>query len=244
MDLAAGADRRRFRRARVLPMRHCRPLLEEEVLRIDETSKTLVAPQAGGLVAEAAPHRDELLALVGSSWEAFSAEIGMPHVKLVAREPVPGADLLAFDESGGRAVVLHVTGDTVEWQLARALGAAAEVASWDAGRLAEVSPGLEAVVPGDSPRLVVLASGYDPRALATVDWLSRRHGVDVSAFAVSVLRFGAERLLSVVREPREPKADPASEIQWMLTSGQAPDSAPAEVQPAGASTPPPGVPSF
>jgi hypothetical protein len=217
--------------------------LEEEVLRIDETSKTLVAPQAGGLVAEAAPDRDELLGLVGSSWEAFAAELGMPHVKLVAREPVPGADLLAFDESDGRAVVLHVTGDTVEWQIARALGAAAEVASWDAGRLAEVSEALEAVVPGDSPRLVLLAGGFDPRALATVEWLSRRHGLEVSAFSVSVLRFGAERLLSVAREPREPAPDPASEIQWMLTGGDAPQAAPVDAQAAGASTPPPGVPA-
>jgi hypothetical protein len=215
------------------------------VLRIDETSKTLVAPQAGGLVTEAAPGRDELLALVGSSWEAFAAELGMPHVRLVAHEPVPGADLLAFDESDGRAVVLHVTGDTVEWQLARALGAAAEVASWDAARLAEVSDALEAVVPGDSPRLVVLAGGFDPRALATVDWLSRRHGVEVSAFTVSVLRFGAERLLTVAREPREPAAgDPAAEIQWMLTGGAAPEGATAELPAAVASTPPPGIPAF
>jgi hypothetical protein len=225
-------------------MRHCRPLLEEEVLRIDETSKTLVAPQAGGLVAEAAPDREELLALVGSSFEAFAAELGMPHAKLVAHEPAPGADLVAFDESDGRAVVLHVTGDTVEWQLARALGAAAEVASWDAARLAEVSEALQAVVPGDSPRLVVLAGGYDPRALATIDWLSRRHGIEISAFSVSVLRFGAERLLSVSREPREHSTDPASEIQWMLTGGNAPEAVPADQQAAGASTPPPGVPAF
>lgn len=214
------------------------------MLRIDETSKTLVAPQAGGLVAEAAPDREELLALVGSSFEAFAAELGMPHAKLVAREPAPGADLVAFDESDGRAVVLHVTGDTVEWQLARALGAAAEVASWDAARLAEVSEALEAVVPGDSPRLVLLAGGYDPRALATVDWLSRRHGVEITAYSVSVLRFGAERLLSVSREPREHSTDPASEIQWMLTGGNAPEGAPADQQAAGASTPPPGVPAF
>jgi hypothetical protein len=225
-------------------MRHCRPPLEEEVLRIDETSKTLVAPQAGGLVAEAAPDRDELLALVGSSWEAFTAELGLPHLRLVAREPAAGADLLAFDESDGRAVVLHVTGDTVEWQLARALGAAAEVASWDAGRLAEVSDALQAVVPGDSPRLVLLAGGYDPRALATVDWLSRRHGVEVSAFSVSVLRFGAERLLSVVREPREHAGDPAADLGWMLTGGQAPEAAPADAHAAVSSTPPPGVPAF
>ena len=36
------------------------------MLRIDETSKTLVAPQAGGLVTEASTDREELLALVGA----------------------------------------------------------------------------------------------------------------------------------------------------------------------------------
>jgi hypothetical protein len=185
------------------------------VLRIDETSKTLVAPQAGGLVTEAAPDRDELLELITASWEAFAAELGMPQLRLAGREPASGADLLAFDEAEGRAVLLHVTGETVEWQIARALGAAAEVAGWDAARLADVDPALEAVVPGDSPRVVILAGGYDPRALRTLDWLSRRHGVETSAFSLSVLRFGNERLLSVVGEPRDGQGtDPAAEVPW------------------------------
>jgi hypothetical protein len=217
--------------------------LEEVVLRIDETSKTLVAPQAGGLVTEAAPDRDELLTLIAASWEAFAAELGLPRLRLVAREPVAGADLLAFDETDGRAVVLHVTGETVEWQIARALSAAAEVASWDAARLAGVSDALEAVVPGDSPRLVVLAGGYDDRALATVDWLSRRHGVELSVYSISVLRFGNERLLNVTREPREGQgADPASEVQWMLSGGTpAPATAPTASAPVAASVPPPAI---
>ena len=214
------------------------------MLRIDETSKTLVAPQAGGLVTEAAPDRDELLTLIAASWEAFAAELGLPHLRLVAREAAPGADLLAFDEAEGRAVVLHVTGETVEWQVARALSAAAEVASWDAARLASVSEVLGAVVPGDSPRLVLLAGGYDPRALGTVDWLSRRHGVEVSAFSVSVLRFGNERLLSVAREPRDGQStDPASEVQWMLSGGSpaAPAAPAVAAPPSAASVAPPAA---
>src|SRR5919107_3745555 len=94
------------------------PPLEEEVLRIDETSKTLVAPQAGGLVTEAAPEREELLSLVGASWEAFAQELGLPNLKFVAAEPVPGVDILAFDEVARKTVVVQVTGETVEWQLA------------------------------------------------------------------------------------------------------------------------------
>jgi hypothetical protein len=214
------------------------------VLRIDETSKTLVAPQAGGLVTEAAPERDELLTLITASWEAFAGELGLPHLRLVGREAAPGADLLAFDEAEGRAVVLHVTGETVEWQLARALSAAAEVAGWDAAQLASVSEAYEAVVPGDSPRLVVIAGGFDARALSTVEWLSRRHGVEVSAFSINILRFGNERLLNVAREPREAQsADPVAEVQWMLSGGPAPVAAAAAAGPASvaASVAPPAA---
>jgi hypothetical protein len=217
--------------------------LEDTLLRIDETSGTLVAPQAGGLVTETSPERDELLALIGASWPAFAQELGMPNLRLVATEPAPGVDLLAFDEQGGRAVVLFVTGETVEWQVSRALAGAADVGSWDAARLAGVSEALQAVVPGDSPQLVLVAGGYDPRALATLDWLSRRHGVEASCFSVSVLRFGNERLLSVHREPRDGQAgDPAAEVQWMLTGAQpAPATADGPAVQAVASTPPPSV---
>jgi hypothetical protein len=217
--------------------------MEDPLLRIDETSGTLVAPQAGGLVTENSPERDELVALVGASWAAFAQEMGTPNLRLVATEPAPGVDLLAFDEQSGRAVVLYVTGETVEWQISRALGAAADVASWDAARLAEVSEALEAAVPGDSPQLVLIAGGYDPRAVATLEWLSRRHGVEASCFSVSVLRFGNERLLSVHREPRDGSAsDPAAQVQWMLTGAQpasAGEAVEASAAQAVASTPPP-----
>jgi hypothetical protein len=214
------------------------------VLRIDETSKTLVAPQAGALVTEASPDREELLALVGASWEAFVQEMGLPSLRLLATEPIPGVDMLAFDANAGRAVLVQVTGETVEWQLIRALQAAAAFAALDAAQLAEVHEALEAVVPGDSPQLVVIAGAYDPRALVTASWLNRRHGVDLSTYAVSVLRFGNERLLSVRREPSEGQAkDPAAEVQWMLTGDSpAPAAAPkGPVVPAPSSTPPPSA---
>jgi hypothetical protein len=214
------------------------------LLRIDETSKTLVAPQAGGLVTEASPDREELLALVGASWEAFALELGLPSLKLLATEPLPGIDMLAFDQEAGRAVVVQVTGETVEWQLYRALQAAAAVAGLDAAQLESVHEALTAAVPGETPQLVVVAGAYDPSALATAGWLSRRHGLDISTYAVSVLRFGNERLLSVRREPRDTQSpDPASEVQWMLT-GAAPEQPQAPAAPgvpAASSTPPPGA---
>jgi hypothetical protein len=112
------------------------------------------------------------------------------------------------------------------------------VASWDAAKLASVSDALEAVVPGDSPALVIVAGGFDPSALVTAEWLAKHHGVEISCFSVSVLRFGNERLLSVHREPRDGADDAAAQVQWMLTGAKAPAEAPAAPQPV-ASTPPP-----
>ena len=171
------------------------------MLRIDETSGTLVAPQASGLVQESPPDREELLSLVTASWDAFAGELGLEGVRLLAREPVPYVDLLGLDERANRVVVILVTGDTVEWQLGRALGAAADVASWDRDRLLSVHTELDSVDGHESPALVLVAGGYDPRALATIDWLASRHEVPVSAYSVAMVRFGSERLLSVRREP-------------------------------------------
>jgi hypothetical protein len=198
------------------------------VLRIDETSGTLVAPQASGLV-ESPPDREELLALITASWDAFATELELSGVRLLAREPVPYVDLLGLDERRKRVVVILVTGDTVEWQLGRALGAAADVASWDRDRLLSVDSELAALDGGESPALVLVAGGYDPRALATIDWLASRHDVPVYAYTVGMIRFGGERLLSVRREPAD-AADAAKDVEFLL-SGGARRAAPAEAAP-------------
>jgi len=210
------------------------------VLRIDETSQTLVAPQAGGLVTEGNPDRAELRALLAGSWTAFSAELGLPSLRLVAADPYPGLDFLAFDEQAGRTVVVQVTGDVEFGEVGRALAAAAHVAGWDAAALAAVHDSLSAAVPGDSPQVVLIAGAFDATTVTTVEWLARRHGVELSCFAVSFLRFGAERLLTVRREfpPRDAHApDPAAEVQQLLG-----DAAPTlgVVTTGGSSTPPPG----
>jgi hypothetical protein len=185
------------------------------VLRIDETSGTLVAPQSSGLVHEAPPDREELLSLITSSWDVFASELGLAGVRLLAREPVPYVDLLGIDDEKGRVVVILVTGDTVEWQLGRALGAAADVATWDRDRLVSVHEGLDGVEGGQSPSLVLVAGGYDPRALTTIDWLASKHDVPVSAYSVGQVRFGGERLLSVRREPSD-ATDSSSDMDWLL----------------------------
>jgi hypothetical protein len=192
------------------------------MLRIDETSQTLVAPQADAFVADVAPDQAELTTLLASSWEAFAGELGQPHLRFCAHQPAPGVDMLAFDADTGRVVVVQISGAGDAERLLRALDAAAAVASWDAARLASVHEALSAAVPGDSPRIVLVAGGgYDEGPLATAEWLVRRHGVELSAYSVNTYRFGSERLLSVRREfpPREgAQGDPATAMQHMLAS--------------------------
>src|SRR6266542_2451123 len=144
------------------------------MLRIDESSKTLVAPQQAAFVPEAAPAREELLALVSSGWQAFAGEIGQPHVHFLAAAPEPGVDVLAFDDTAGRVAVVIVA-DDARAALAQALVAAAEVASWDAQDLAEVHESLQAAVPGDSPRVVLVGGEFDDQTVGAMDWLVRRH---------------------------------------------------------------------
>ena len=163
----------------------------------------------------------------------------------MAAEPVPGVDLLAFDESAGRAVVVQVTNGVEFSEVGRALAAAAQVASWDAAALAAAGELMSAAVPGDSPQVVLIAGGFDAATVSTVDWLARRHGVELSAFAVSFLRFGAERLLTVRREfpPRDAHTpDPAAEVQQLLGDA-APSVGVATTAPDAGdhSTPPPGA---
>ena len=62
---------------------------------------------------------------------------------------------------------------------------------------------------------MLVAGGYDPRALATIDWLASRHDVPVSAYSVAMVRFGGERLLSVRREPADGRA--RNEVDWLLS---------------------------
>ena len=101
------------------------------MLRIDETSGTLVAPQASGPRARARRTAKSCSALVTASWDAFAGELGLSGVRLPLASPSPTSTCSGSTRTRNRVVVILVTGDTVEWQLGRALGAAADVASWD-----------------------------------------------------------------------------------------------------------------
>jgi len=168
------------------------------MLRIDESSKTLVGPEPSAPVPEDAPARDELHALISAGWDAFAAEIGQPQLTAAGAAPEPGIDLLAMDEAAGRAAVVIVADGSASDALARALAAAAAVASWDADTLGATDEALQAATPSDSPRMVIVGAHFDAAATRTAGWLVASHGMDLTAYEIQVLRQGAERMMSVV----------------------------------------------
>jgi hypothetical protein len=195
------------------------------MLRIDESSKTLVAPDAAELVPDEAPSRDELHALISSGWDAFAAEIGLAHVKAVAPTPAPGIDLLAVDTSDHRAVIVTVAEGHVTESLNRMLAAAATVAGWDADHLGAMHEALE---PDDSPKHVVIGAEFDAGAVTVVDWLDR-HNIGIHGFAVEVSKRGGERMMNVVRIYPAPAE--AAEPEFV-----------AAVEPTNSAPPPPPAP--
>lgn len=205
------------------------------MLRIDENSKTLVAPQATEYVPEASPGRDELHALLSAGWSAFANEIAQPQLKAVAPVPEAGIDILAVDEAAGRAVVVIVAEGDASAAVARALGAAAAISGWDADRLGDLHQALQTVTPGDSPRMIVVGPAFDEAADRTADWLVRRHGIELTAFGIQALRFGSERMMNIVATfPAAPAgmADFVAAVQEVPSAPPPPGATPAADLPA------------
>ena len=212
------------------------PMTVPTMLRIDETSKTLVAPTATEYVPEDAPARDELHALISGGWDAFAGEIGRPGLKAVGAAPEPSIDLLAVSEDG-RVTVVTVADGPASDALGRALAAGAAVAGWDADKLGAVHEALQTAIPGDSPRLVIIGAHFDAASLATADWLVRRHGLELTAYGIQALRLGSERMMNIVAT--YPPAE-APEFVAAVAGAPAvpPPGAPAPAAPEGIPAPP------
>lgn len=201
------------------------------MLRIDESSKTLVAPQSTEFVSAGAPPRDELHALITAGWDAFSAEIGQNRLKAVGAAPEPGVDLLAMDEEAGRITVVIVGEGAGKGAMGRALAAAASVAAWDRDKLGAMHELLQGATPGDSPRMLIVGCTFDEDATRLADWLTQKHGMDIAAHSVEVMQRGDERMLSV--NPAYPPLPEAPKIVASVENS-APPPPPVAPTPAAA----------
>jgi hypothetical protein len=198
------------------------------MLRIDESSKTLVAPEASELVPDEALTRDELHALITAGWEAFAAEIGLPRIKAVGPVADADIDLLCMDVDAGRISVVIVGEGAGKSSTGRALSAAAHVASWDADKLGALHELLQGATPGDSPRMLIVGPKFDEEATRLADYLGK-HDMDISAYHVEVMKKGGERMMTVKQS--YPPLPPAPDI---VATVDASNSAPPP--------PPPGEP--
>jgi hypothetical protein len=169
--------------------------MHTSMLRIDESAKTLVAPDTAELVPDDAPSRDELHALISAGWNAFAAEVGLDHVHAVAPNPAPGIDLLAVDTTDGTPVVVTVADGPASDVLHQMIAAAATVGDWDADRLGAMH---EALVAHDSPRLVVVGGEFDAGSVTIFDWLVN-HGLEIEGYGVEFLRRDGARMMNVAR---------------------------------------------
>jgi hypothetical protein len=188
---------------------------EVAMLRIDESAKTLVAPDAAELVPDEPPSRDELHALISSGWSAFAAEIGLPHVHAVAPNPAPGIDLLAVDgDDDGRPVIVTVADGHAADHLNGMLAAAATVASWDGDRLGAMHAALKA---NPSPKMILVGAEFDAGSVTIMDWIAQ-HGIVIAGYGVEVVRRGSERMMTVVQTYPAPPAAAVAEPEFVATA--------------------------
>ncbi len=206
-------------------------MLHSIMLRIDESSKTLVAPESPELVPDAPPARDELHSLITAGWDAFAAEIGQSRLKAIGAAPVPGIDLLAMDVEAGRITVVVVDDGAGKGAMGRAMLSAATVSSWDADTMGAMHELLQGATPGDSPKMLIVGASFDADAVRLADWLTQQHSMDITAYAVEVMRRGDERLLSF--RPEYPDAPvPPRIVATVDASNSAPPPPPPVPTPA------------
>lgn len=180
------------------------------MLRIEESTKKLVAAREGTLVSEALLERSDIQEMIARSWDSFIAELGFPSLSLIDSEVRPHEsvanriDLLAFDEDLGRPVIIELKRHRNKLQLLQALGYAAMVWTWGPQQFKDLLDdqadddlinSIDNLEEGVSPGIILIAEEYDPEVILTADWLRRNHEVDIYCFSISLARFGDDLLV-------------------------------------------------
>jgi hypothetical protein len=182
------------------------------MLRFDTDGRTLAPLKETNLKEAQILERTDLQAAIVQSWEAFCAELGIEDLHFIGEEVLPHdscadrIDILAM-EGGGRPVVIELKRHRNKLQLLQAISYAAMVSGWDAPRFRRAlgATSAEADIAElladdnlqlDTPRVVLIAEGFEPEVILAADWLSG-FGVDIAAYAINLVRHGGETLMSI-----------------------------------------------
>lgn len=171
------------------------------MLTIDPQAKSIQPVPATNLSAENIQERYGLQACIVANPQAFFDEIG-EDLLLVATEASPSThidrriDLLAIDRDGA-VVVIELKRDRHSLQMLQCLSYAALLADWSPHRFVacrsqlmgssedEAAQEVAGFVYGDldtvnqTQRIVLVAEAYDYDVLATGQWLTESHGLDI-----------------------------------------------------------------
>lgn len=185
------------------------------MLRIDDTSKTLVPPRPGTLKTESLRERQDLQELIVNSWDVVAGELGFPDLRLLGKEIIPHAscadriDILAFDETDGRPAIIELKRDRSRLHLLQGLSYAGMVDTWTTADYARLLEGnddedlrnsIEARDATASPAVILIAEQFEPEVILAANWLHSKHEVDIYCFSLKLFGFGEDLHLTVQRD--------------------------------------------
>lgn len=184
------------------------------MLKVDPSTKTLVAVSSTTLTQANILERTHLQEAIVRSWDAFISEMGYEELFLVGSEIVPHdscrdrIDLLAISREG-TPVVFELKRHRDRLQLLQAVSYAAMVAKWDAARFRQAlgakddedAEELRSLLEDEAfqlgePEIVLIAESFDPEVILAAEWLSK-FGVPISAFAISGVEHRGDTLITI-----------------------------------------------
>jgi len=180
------------------------------MLKFDTDNKSFEDLVKSDLIHEQILERYDFQKAIVNSWDTFRNRINLPSSYLIGQEITPhgsvkdSIDLLAFNPDDSSLIVIELKRSKNKLQLLQALSYAAMIATWDNDKLISeiqrsINPEPEELIDlinnnelNSDIKIVLISELYDPEVIITSEWLYRMYSCDISAFALSLHKFGEE----------------------------------------------------
>ncbi len=176
------------------------------MLRYNTKAKSFENLNKSELKSENILERYDFQKSIVNSWETVKNEIGIPNSYLIGQEIKPHSsigdsiDLLAFDPEDSTLIVIELKRDKNKYQLLQSLAYASMVSKWDREKLIseiqrDINPDPAELIDlitnntlNENVRIILISEFYDPAVIITSEWLINNYGVEITCFAVQVLK--------------------------------------------------------